>query len=295
MAVKYNIKADNKIIKCIDFDNIIDLYESIVPSIRCNRYGILDEIKENHGWNGDYSLDETVEAMKFGFQKSTDYFLDNIKEIRSQDTTGKGTYLDYEGFAYDMGNVVEGVPECCLNADLPATKPCIKIIVDIAFSSWFSARQMNNRGIAIANLINTLIIHGYVIDLCFMRYNSQYDMDIMFTVQVNTEVLPISVIAFMSSADFFRKIGFMTTDLIREKPSEPGRGMSIMQSFILNKIKKEDIFFIGGGYSNPELCSHLETVEDANNYLLHLFCIYCKDHKIKITFRDREECNEYDE
>lgn len=292
MAIKYNIKADNKQIKCMEFDNIIDLYENIMPFIKANTFGVVDEINENVGWNGEYSLNQTVEAMKFGFQKNTDYFLDNIKEIRSQETTGKGTYLDYEGFAYDMGNVVEGVPECCLNADLPATKPCIKIVVDIGFPSLYSAKQLNNRGIAIANLINTLIINGFIIDLCFMRYNHQHDMDIMFTVQVNTEVLPISVVAFLSSSDFFRKIGFITTDFIRERPSEIGRGMTIIQEFMLNKFKREDIFFIGGGYSNPELCYHLENIKEANNYLLSLFNTYCKEHKIKIVLNSEEYLDE---
>lgn len=292
MAIKYNIKADNKQIKCMEFDNIIDLYENIMPFIKANTFGVVDEINENVGWNGEHSLNQTVEAMKFGFQKNTDYFLDNIKEIRSQETTGKGTYLDYEGFAYDMGNVVEGVPECCLNADLPATKPCIKIVVDIGFPSLYSAKQLNNRGIAIANLINTLIINGFIIDLCFMRYNHQHDMDIMFTVQVNTEVLPISVVAFLSSSDFFRKIGFITTDFIRERPSEIGRGMTIIQEFMLNKFKREDIFFIGGGYSNPELCYHLENIKEANNYLLSLFNTYCKEHKIKIVLNSEEYLDE---
>lgn len=292
MAIKYNIKADNKQIKCMEFDNIIDLYENIMPFIKANTFGVVDEINENVGWNGEYSLNQTVEAMKFGFQKNTDYFLDNIKEIRSQETTGKGTYLDYEGFAYDMGNVVEGVPECCLNADLPATKPCIKIVVDIGFPSLYSAKQLNNRGIAIANLINTLIINGFIIDLCFMRYNHQHDMDIMFTVRVNTEVLPISVVAFLSSSDFFRKIGFITTDFIRERPSEIGRGMTIIQEFMLNKFKREDIFFIGGGYSNPELCYHLENIKEANNYLLSLFNTYCKEHKIKIVLNSEEYLDE---
>lgn len=289
MAIKYNIKSGITNIKCMEFDNIIDLYESIVPSIQCNKFGILDEIKENQGWNGTYSLDETVEGMRFGFQKSTDYFLDNIKEIRSQETTGKGTYLDYEGFAYDMGSVVEGIPECCLNAELPAIKPCIKIMVDIAFDAWCGPDKLNNRGIAIANLINTLIINGFIIDLYFMRYNHQNDMDIMFTVKVNTEVLPISTIAFMSSADFFRKIGFMTTDLVRNKKSEAGRGYSIMQPFILNKIKKEDIFFIGGSFLNPEISSHLDSIKSANEYIISLFNIYCEEHKIKISFNDEEK------
>lgn len=291
MVVKYNIKTDNKVIKCVEFDSIIDQYEYIMPSIRNNRFGNVTELEKDMGWNGSYTLNEVVEGMKYGLQKSTDYFLDNIKEIRSQDTTGRGTFLDYDGFAYDMGSVVEGVLECCLNADLPAVKPCIKVLVDVSFSCWHSANQLDNRGIAIANLINTLIINGYIVDLCFMLYNTQSDMDIMATTRVNTEVLPISTVAFLSGSDYFRKIGFITMDEVRDKASNWGRGQSYIQNFMLNKFKKEDIFFIGGSYANPQISSHINTVSEANEYIISLFATYCKEHKIKLTFKDKEEYN----
>ena len=291
MVVKYNIKTSNKIIKCVEFDSIIDQYDYIMPSIRNNRFGNVTELEKDMGWNGSYTLNEVVEGMKYGLQKSTDYFLDNIKEIRSQDTTGRGTFLDYDGFAYDMGSVVEGVPECCLNADLPAVKPCIKVLVDVSFSCRHSANQLDNRGIAIANLINTLIINGYIVDLCFMLYNTQSDMDIMATTRVNTEVLPISTVAFLSGSDYFRKIGFITMDEVRDKASNWGRGQSYIQNFMLNKFKKEDIFFIGGSYANPQISSHINTVSEANEYIISLFATYCKEHKIKLTFKDKEEYN----
>ena len=60
---------------------------------------------------------------------------------------------------------------------------------------------------------------------------------------------------------------------------------------MLNKFKKEDIFFIGGSYANPQISSHINTVSEANEYIISLFATYCKEHKIKLTFKDKEEYN----
>ena len=275
MVVKYNIKTDNKVIKCVEFDSIIDQYEYIMPSIRNNRFGNVTELEKDMGWNGSYTLNEVIEGMKYGLQKSTDYFLDNIKEIRSQDTTGRGTFLDYDGFAYDMGSVVEGVPECCLNADLPAVKPCIKVLVDVSFSCWHSANQLDNRGIAIVRLINTLLAKGYIVDLYVYCYNNQDDMDVYYKTKISTETLTISTVAFISSVEFFRKIDWITTEVLRGKPSEDGLGSSIYSSSeVQNKITKSGLC-IPGGYQG---CNHddVRSVEAATKWVQKLYEDYCK-------------------
>lgn len=287
MVVKYNINSNGRKIKCFEFDGLVEQLETIMPQIKNNVYGIVDELKENSegGWNGKYTLEQTLNGMKYGFKAETDYFLDCIEEIRTQDALSEGMYMDVEGYAYDIGSVVQGVPECCINTGLPTPTPSVTIMVDISFSCVFGSNQLNNRGIAITNLVNTLLLNGYIVDLYFMMYNTQSDMDIMYTIKVDTKSMPISSIAFMSSTDYFRKIGFITMDYIRGKQSGWGRGQSTMHDFMLNKFKKNDIFFIGGGYSNNELSSHLGSPQEADKYLLLMFEKFCKEHKIKITFR----------
>lgn len=287
MVVKYSINNNGRKIKCFEFEGLVEQLESIMPLIKNNTYGIVDEIKNDSkdNWNGKYNLTQTINGMKYGFQAETDYFLECIEEIRTQDALSEGMYMDVEGYAYDIGSVVQGVPECCINTGIPTPTPSITIMVDISFSCVFSSEQLNNRGIAIANLVNTLLLNRYIVDLYFMMYNTQSDMDVMYTIKVDTKTMPISTIAFMSSTDYFRKIGFITMDYMRDKQSSRGRGQSTLHNFMLNKFKKNDIFFIGGGYSNNELSSHLDTPQNADKYLLHMFEKFCKEHKIKITFK----------
>lgn len=288
MVVKYNINSNGRNIKCIEFDGLVEQLEYIKPQIQNNVYGIVDEIRENsyNNWNGKYTLDQTLNGMMYGFKSETDYFLDMVEEIRTQEGLSDGMYMDVEGYAYDMGSVVDGVPECCVNTGMPTPTPSVSIMVDISFSCGYSAQDLNNRGVAITNLVNTLLLNGYIVDLYYMMYNTQSDMDIMYTIKVDTKTMPISSVAFMSSVDYFRKIGFVTMDVIRGKQSSYGRGTSTIHNFMLNKFKKNDIFFIGGSYSNNSLCSHLSDVRDANKHLLEMFETFCKEHKIKITFKN---------
>lgn len=213
--------------------------------------------------------------MKYGFQDETDYFLDTIVKINRTTDINNGLFMNYEGFAYDMGKVVSGEPECCLNIGLPNSTPYIKIYVDISFSCIYKAEQIYNRGIAITNLINTLLLNGVIVDLYFMEYNHQYDLDIMYTLKVDTTTLSISCI--------FRKMGFILIDLIRNKQSEDGRGNSTVLPFMLENFKKNKIFFIGGSYTNEKFCKNLQNINVANNYLINMFNKFCKDNEISIS------------
>lgn len=272
-------------VKCVEFDSLSEQLEYILPNLKSNMYDIKNEINSNLKWNGNYTLDQTIEGMQYGFASNTLYFLDCITNIRSQDGIKEGLYLDTEGFVYDMGSVVSGIPECCLNIGIPTINPCIKIMVDVSFDCSVPAKDICNRGIAIANLVNTLLINNYIVELYFIMYNNQSDMDVMSLLKVDTKVLPISTIAFVSSVDYFRKICFCTMDVIRDKQSNIGRGTSRMQKFILDKLKKDDIFFIGGSYENKEQLKHIKDVNNANKYILKLFKKFCDEHKIIITFK----------
>lgn len=289
MAIEYSFKNKGKIIKCVDFDGLYDQIKYITPNINNNTYGILDELEKEVGWNGKYTVKETINGMKYGFENQTNYFLDLIEQLRVQEGEGEGLFLDVEGYIYDMGSVVSGIPECCLNQHTSEPKPLIKIYVDISFNCGFTPEQLNNRGVAIANLINTLLLNGVIVELYYFMYNIQSDMDCLITLRVDTNVLPIPVIAFLSSVDYFRKIMFITMDCVRGKQSECGRGYSQACDFMINKFKKEGIFAIGGGYMDSGLNSNLENIQMANTYLMKNFELFCKENKIRIEFLDIHE------
>lgn len=282
--IKYTIDNNGKKIKAIDFDNLNEQLLYIQKPIKDKAYSVIDQVKQEDNFYGTHTLDQSLQGMKYGFDNDTNYFLDNIAQVQNDDGLTGGIHVDVEGFAYDMGSVVEGIPECCLNSNLPTPTPSVTIMVDIAFSWCVSARAISNRGIAITNLINTLLLNGYIVDLYLLRYNSQYDLDIMYTVKIDTTNLSIANIAYVCTPEYFRKIGWITTDVLREKESESGRGQSKILPFMLNKIKKEKIFFIGGDYSDSNITSHLDSVKNANNYILETFKKYCNENKITIKF-----------
>lgn len=283
MVIEYNMKSNNRIIKCVEFDGLIDQINYIKEHINNNIFNCQEELDIKDNFHGKHSLKETLEGMMYGFKDSTDYFLNTVVELNEEDYNNNGLYMDVEGFAYDMANVVNGIPECCLNSGCIDISPYIKIMIDISFPCMYTAQQIYNRGIAITNLINTLLLNNCIVDLYIMRYNHQYDQDIMYTLKIDTQTLSIANIAFMCTPDYFRKIAWITTDVIRGVQSEPSRGNSTILNFMLNSFKKNKVFFIGGGYSNDDLCKNLNSLEDTNNYLIKMFNKYCKENEICIS------------
>jgi len=290
MVVEYTINNKDKTIKCVDFDGFIDQLNYIYSFIKNNTFNTAKEVDVSDDFYGSNNLLNTIEGMNYGFQKSTDYFLNCLEEVKKQDDSSDGVFMDYEGFAYDMGAFVSGEPECCLNMGLPTPTPYIKILVDISFPWYYSSTQIFNRGIAITNLVETLLINNYIVDLYAMEYNSQNCMDVMYTNKIDTRSLSISNIAFMSSPEYFRKIGFITIDKIRGKESEAGRGHSGMLGFMLNKIKKDKIFFISGGFTGASN-THFETPQRAIEWLLHSFNMYCVENKLNIALKNNNVDN----
>lgn len=288
MSSKYEFYNNGKIVKCVNFDGFIDQLDFINNFVKNNTFNTAKEVNVCDNFYGKHDLSTALDGMNYGFTEMTDYFKNVMAQIKSCTKSFDGIFMDYQGFAYDMGAVVSGEPECCVNMGLPVPTPCVKIFVDIAWSSWITAEQILNRGIAITNLINTLLINGCIVDLYAVRYNIQNDMEILFMTKVDTKTLSIANIAFMCSPCYFRKIGWITTDCIRNKRSEAGRGMSRMSDFMLQKLKNDKIFFIGGDYTNSSIVEHIHTIESANKYILEIFKKYCEENKIAITFEEND-------
>lgn len=290
MPVLYTITPPNaRKIKCVDFNGFYDQLEYIKDVARDNLYNAVKRVRHRDDWWGTRTLNQTIEGMKYGFQDDTNYFLNNIAEVKNNDGTSEGVKMSVEGSAYDMGAVIEGVPECCLNFNLPAPVPYINIMVDLFFSGSFSATQIRNRGIAITNLVNTLLFNGYAVDLHAFEFNSQWDQNVMYTIKIDTKNLSMADLAFLCSPEYFRKIALLTIDKRRDSASSAGMGSSEVLPFMLKKFKKSKVFFIGGSISDKNIGSQLSSVKQANKYITKIFQKYCDENKIVITFNGENE------
>lgn len=231
--------------------------------------------KNQKDFYGKNSLEETLKGFDYGFQGNTEYFLENLSDTSNGEYTDNCIRMDIEGCAYDMGAVIAGEPECCINMQTRGIGKRIEINIDLSFHCGFTAEEINNRGIAIVRLINTLLAKGYIVDLYVYCYNNQDDMDVYYKTKISTETLTISTVAFISSVEFFRKIDWITTEVLRGKPSEDGLGCSrYSSSEVQNKITKSGLC-IPGGYQG---CNHdnVRSVEAATKWVQKLYEDYCK-------------------
>lgn len=288
---KYNFKINDKSIKCVDFIGLIDQYNFILEELHNKRYKtiVMQENEVDDKWWGNHSLQETIDGMFYGFESSTEYFMNNIEQSKYCSDKDNGLYMSDNGIVYDMGSVLAGIPECCLDFGLPNPTPYIKIMVDLSFPSYFSQTQIYNRGLAVLALIQTLILSGCLVDLYMFELNIQSDMTIMYTNKVDINFLSIAHLAFLCSTEYFRRIGFITTECIRKRSSEVGCGRGDLPQFVIDKIKKDKIFYVGGGYTDSELCNQLDIVDDAIECLLSKFNKFCIENKLSLSFNFKKK------
>lgn len=268
--------------KEITFNNLQEQKKYIQKAIKENKWEIINEIKRrqptNKNFYGNTNLDKTLTAIDYGLNNYTEKFIENLKETNQQTQTNEEIFLDTQGFAYDIGSVVQGIPECCINTGAPKTKKIIKILVDISFNCTTTAEEIMNRAIAITNLINTITIKKNIIKISFFDFNIQDDINTLILTNINTEIISPATIAFISSPQFFRQISWITTDELRNKDSTGGRGHSKLTDYIKDKIKKDNAFFIGGYYSDDKVKKGIyKTINSANDYITELFNNYCNN------------------
>ena len=264
----------NGSIKYLDFDNIQEQKEYISEPVKTQKWETTKEIEVGNFY-GKHTLAETMQGCDYGFQADTQKFIENLKETTNEDIGGENVYMDIEGFAYDMGAVVAGEPECCINFNTGGMNKTIKILVDIGFHSGTSADEIYNRSYALINLINTLINKKYIIELKFFNYNVQHDMSTIVTTKVNVDNLSLATIAFMSSPEFFRQVTWITRDELRNKESEPSRGKTEVNDILKNYIKQEDALLIKGSFMNKNFEREYRTKEQAEKTITNLFNEYC--------------------
>ena len=287
MVRLYTFKDNNRSIKCADFNGLVDQYNFISDEFKEKKYRTVQmQIDENRDdWWGRHNIEETLQGMFYGFENSTEYFLENIQSSKYFNEKDNGIQMSEQGNIYDMGSFVSGIPECCLDFGLPTPNPYIKIMVDLPFSCGYSEKQIYNRDIAILALLQTLIISKCIVDLYMFEFNQQSDMYTMYTNKIDMNCISISDLAFLCSPEYFRRIGFVTIECIRQRSSEWGCGNSTLTNFIKEKIKKDKIFFIGGSYTDGELANNLSTPDKAIECLLTKFNKFCTENKLNLNLQ----------
>lgn len=236
------------------FSEVADYLESI-PDLYDYTMTKKDELSKS--FHGVSSFDGIFDRLRYGDKVQTENFINELKDLDTFDEIDVGIFRDVEGFAYDMGSVVNGEPECCLNFGSPEAKPTLNMYIDIGYCGGVEVKTINYRGYAIIKLINTLISKGYILNIYVVHYITTYDGkyagDYAQLFRVPTNFLTLSTIGYSCCCDFFRVVSWLLTAIQSKCKTHSGNGRSMPNSKIIEAIKERGDLYIPSGYTDGRL------------------------------------------
>lgn len=253
--LKYTKNYRGTVYHIEEFDSMSEVAEYIENTENINKYSLVSSsyLRMESGFLGISSFDGIISRLKFGDEKITTKYLDKLENIRNESSIDNSTYrMDIEGVAYDMGAVVAGEPECCINLGAPDTKPYLKIYIDTGYCGRVSPETINNRGIAIFQLISNLVARGYILDIYIIHYITVSEGEPRFCAQLvklSTEYLVTSQLAFGGTCEFFRVVTWLLTAIQIKRKSYTGEGKSEPRKEVIEEFKKDGLY-IPSGYTD---------------------------------------------
>ena len=257
-------KADGYSIR--EFDSLCEVANFLEHTPDLYKYTMTqrDTLNRENDFFGVTSFDGILDRVRYGDKTQTENFINELKDLDSYDELDTGIFRDVEGFAYDMGSVVNGEPECCLNFGSPEEKRTLTIYVDLAYAGIASSKDINNRGFAIVKLINTLIAKGYILNLYVFEHSVTDDGGkYVEQIKIDTSTLAISNIAYVCKCEFFRVVTWLLTAIHMKDKRYHGDSTADVPNPYIDGIRKRGGLYIAGGYGDHRLYHcHKEEAEE---------------------------------
>lgn len=278
--IEYTKKYGNRTYYIQDFNNMLEVAQYLESQKDLKKYDLTKDyqLSSDADWYGVSTFKDIPDRLKYGDSKITSMYMDKLKQLSNEGEDYTGINMDIEGFAYDMGAVVSGEPECCLNSGFPETKPHLNIFVDIGYCGEVHASIIANRGVAILNLISSLVSQGYLLDIWIVHYidssNGKYYSQ---RVKLSTEFMTIAQLAFAGKSEYFRVVTWLLTAIQRKEYSYTGSGCSQPSKEVIADLKKEGLY-IPSGYTDSRFNScNLKT---AMELVQEIFNDYVKEKEL---------------
>lgn len=251
--------------KLQEFDSMNEVANYIENTPNIQKYDLTKSsyLRSERSFLGIGNFDGIISRLKQGDNKMTTMYLDKIKTLSNEDfENNENFHMDIEGVAYDMGAVVAGEPECCINTGSPKTKPYIKIFIDTGYCGDVSPDIIANRGIAVFQLITNLLAMNYIVDVQIIHFIDTYGSKYAQTVKLSTEYLVTSQLAFGGTCEFFRVVTWLLTAIQKKEYDYTGGGRSMPSSSVIESMKKEGLY-IPSGYTDTRFnhCNLKQAIE----------------------------------
>ena len=248
-----------------DFNNMLEVAQYLEGQKDLMNYELTKDsrLREEASWYGTSTFKDISDRLKYGDSKITSMYMDKLKQLSNE-------CEDYTGISIDMGAVVSGEPECCLNSGFPETKPHLNIFVDIGYCGGVPANIIANRGVAILNLISSLVSQGYLLDIWIVHYiDSSGSRYFSQRVKLSTEFMTIAQLAFAGKSEYFRVVTWLLTAIQRKEYSYTGSGYSKPSGEVITKLKKEGLYipsgYTDGRFNSCNLNTAMELVQEIFN------------------------------
>lgn len=200
------------LIKTTDHDWTFESTEDVLDFMDTVTSDKHESMKRKQGSSfNKYSWEETTEHLKHGFTTEKMFYQkEQLTKIVNEELTKLGIKYDVTGDYLDVGTYMTGQPECFAQFDyFPEDKPLINIIINISKSTVITPELVENRGIAIASLIETLKssynIRCYLVKATeYMKYNTYF----RFNLNVNGFASFNQLMTYIGHTGFYRRTCF---------------------------------------------------------------------------------------
>jgi hypothetical protein len=206
------------------FDTTEDVLNFMATVTKEKHYSM--NSKQDTGFN-KYSWEETIEHLKHGF--TTDkmfYQKEHLTKIVSEELTKLGIQYDVTGDYLDIGTYLTGQPECFAQFDyFPEDKPLLNIIINLSKVWYIDSMYVENRGIAIASLIEVLK-DKYNIRCFIVDSRSYRGKNVIFRFNVNIAGFASfnQLMTYIGHTGFYRRATFTMLERMFDSRECPGQG-----------------------------------------------------------------------
>lgn len=259
-----------------EFDSLVQMKEWLDATP-------LDEKFCQRGYRSSFTkmaptYEQEKERIIFGNRDLTDSIGKALSDVELGTLdTPTGVSMGIEGSVYDMGAVLSGIPECCVQMDSPSSSRTIDIYVDIGYPGDVSAATINRRTITIMKLINQLVLQRVVVNFHlahFTTVDGEYELGTIITLNGLEGLVP--QMAYLCSTSFFRVVSWNLNEI--RCGINGGRARSMPSDKLIKSIKEEGGFYIPGGYVD-DFWGGVSSQEDADSHLMESYNKFLKERK----------------
>ena len=193
------------------FKDLIEFVEEIEKTPESKR----DSSDENdEEWAGSRDIEQTLEYARYGYE------IENIEtEMEGLEAHAEARLEpqhDVAGSMVDMGRYMSGEPECMIDFKFTeANNKYIHLMIGTIEAAGLKTKQMHNRAVAIASIVDNLEDNGYRLKLSLVMANTRFTTGrrdgssqgnfTIVTIKDYDDIVPIANIAGVLHPSFYRR------------------------------------------------------------------------------------------